>query len=124
MHHMTRRLKSIVAAEALGLCLRRTREQRNISRASLANKLSIDPSQISRIERGRMLYVSHNVLKICTYLEVQPDSFVDQSLAGQPSIQNRLLHLNALLGGRQMDDAAVGRLLDALEAFVEIYSAR
>lgn len=71
-----------------------------------------------------MLYVSHNVLKICTYLEVQPDSFVDQSLAGQPSIQNRLLHLNALLGGRQMDDAAVGRLLDALEAFVEIYSAR
>lgn len=123
MHDMTLRLKSNVAAEALGLSLRLARERRKITRHVLANKLNIDQSQISRIERGQMFLVGHNVRKICTFLNVQPDPYIGLSPADQISLQSRLLRLNALLGGgRQEGDAAMSRLLDALEAFVETYS--
>lgn len=122
MHHMALRLKSDIAAEALGLSLQLAREQRKITRAVLARKLNIDQSQISRIERGQMFLVGRNVHKICTFLNVQPDPYIGLSPSDQISLQSRLLRLNARLGGQQEGDAAVSRLLDALEAFAEAYS--
>lgn len=119
---MALRLKSDIAAEALGLSLQLAREQRKITRAVLARKLNIDQSQISRIERGQMFLVGRNVRKICTFLNVQPDPYIDISPSDQISLQSRLLRLNARLGGQQEGDAAVSRLLDALEAFAEAYS--
>lgn len=69
-----------------------------------------------------MLFVSQNVQKICIFLNVQPGFFVNQSSGGQASLHSRLLRLNSLLGGQQNGDAAVSKLLDALEAFAETYS--
>jgi transcriptional regulator with XRE-family HTH domain len=123
MHYMPLRLKSDAAAKALGSYLRRAREGRRMTRLALAHELSIDQSQISRIERGRMSFVSQNVHKICTFLDVQPSPFAAETSAAHASIHGRLLRLNALLGGQQNgDDAAVNKLLDALEAFAEAYS--
>lgn len=119
---MTLRLKSEVAAQALGSCLQRARERRKITRLALAHELNIDQSQISRIERGQMFFVSHNVQKLCTFLNVHSGLFVDQSSEGPASLHIRLLRLNALLGGQQNGDAAVSHLLDALEAFAEAYA--
>lgn len=121
MHHMTCRLKSSSAAEALGESLRRARERRKMSRLELANRTGVHRSQISRIERGRVLFVSHNVQKLCTHLRVRPDQFLSQVTTSQ-DLEGRLLRLNALLGGRQRGDAAVTQLLEALEAFAEAYA--
>jgi len=123
MHDMTLRLKSDASAMALGSCLRQDRQRRKMTRLTLARKLGMDQSQISRIERGRMSFVSRNVQNICIFLDVQPGLFVDDPLVDQVFLQSRLLRLNALLGGQKNGDAAaVSRLLDALEAFAEAYA--
>ena len=69
-----------------------------------------------------MLFVSQNVYKICTFLNVQPSLFIDQTAVDHASLHDRLLRLNTLLGGQQNGDAAVNQLLDALEAFAGAYS--
>jgi transcriptional regulator with XRE-family HTH domain len=121
---MTIRFKSEADAKALGASLRLARECRKMSREMLEEKLSIDRSQISRIERGKMLLVSANVQKICVFLRVRIDPYVGQPSSDPASLQGRLLRVNALLGGRQSGDVAVSQLLSALEAFAEAYSCK
>ena len=123
MHNMTIRLKSKSAAEALGESLRKARLRRKLSSRELAEKVGVDRSQISKIEHGRILLVSHNVQKICTFFGVRLEPFVGETTVDPAVLESRLLRLNVLLGGRQEGTAAVKQLLDALEAFAESYSA-
>lgn len=95
-----------------------------MSRASLEKKLGIDRSQISRIERGQIIFVSNNVQKICTLLRVEIDPYVGQPTDDREFLQSRLIRINALLGGRRGGDVAVSQLLSALEAFAEAYSGK
>ncbi len=54
----------------LGCLIKSARLNRGMTQQNLGNKVGIDHSQISRIERGESVLISTNVRKLCDFLHI------------------------------------------------------
>ena len=64
------------------LSLKEERERRGLSRAALARKADMNPSEISHIESGRHIPYDSQLLKIAAALGVEDVSLITRPLGG------------------------------------------
>ena len=77
----------------------------------LAREVGVDPGQMSKIERGRMVTLSPNVQKICTYLKVEIAPRHSETDAFSPLAAR----LACLFVGSRISEHAMSKLVAALE---------
>lgn len=63
--------------EAVGLQIKRLREEKNLSQEDLANDCNIPKSQIGRIERAEINTTLRTLYKIADVLQVDPSFLLD-----------------------------------------------
>ena len=62
----------VAAVPALSEALRRRRGEMRLSNGEIARRSGADPSQVSRVLAGEFRTLSHNVVRICKVLGVDP----------------------------------------------------
>ncbi|SEG38563.1 Phage repressor protein C, contains Cro/C1-type HTH and peptisase s24 domains [Halpernia humi] len=60
----------------IGRRIREVREARNISQKELAEKISMDPSQYSKIERGKVMPTLNQTMEISSIFNISVDSLI------------------------------------------------
>ena len=80
--------------KAIGARIKYYRNQRNITQAQLAETSSVEPSNISHIERGATKVSLPTLFKIANALEVSLDDLVYDSLEKTQHISNKELNLS------------------------------
>ena len=78
--------------KAIGARIKYYRNQRNITQAQLAETSSVEPSNISHIERGATKVSLPTLFKIANALEVSLDDLVYDSLEKTQHISNKELN--------------------------------
>jgi len=90
--------------ELLGARIREVRKLRQLSQERLAEKVGVEPKQISRIEGGKSAPSLDTLEAIAKHLQVEMKDLVDfQHLVAEVSIENQALRLLGM-----MDDQTKG----------------
>lgn len=102
-------------ARRLGQRLREARKNKGLTLLDVADKVHVHHGQISRIERGQMITLGKNVQKICKFLGVPP-------LIGAPGpVRSHLgARIDALVTALPASESAIVRLIDAMEALLDM----
>ena len=86
------------AKELLGMRVREVRKLRGLSQERLAEKVGIDPKQISRIEGGRSAPSFETLESIARDLQVEMKDLLDfQHLVAEESVEDQALRLLLLM---------------------------
>jgi len=86
------------AKELLGMRIREVRKLRGLSQERLAEKVGVDPKQISRIEGCKSAPSFETLESIALHLQVEmKDLFDFQHLVGEESIEDQALRLMGLM---------------------------
>ena len=89
------------AKELLGMRVREVRKSRGLSQERLAEKVGVDPKQISRIEGGKSAPSFETLESIAINLQVEMKDLLDfQHLVAEERLEDQTLRLMGL-----MDDA-------------------
>lgn len=113
MHIMGKKFNSSLDAAALGYQIRHARLGLGLSLVDVSRMVSVDHSQISRYERGQMSSVGKNLQKICTFLQIDAQSF--QSPLARTSLGRKVDELLNIAPGYE---PAVAKLVEALEGLL------
>lgn len=108
---MAQRFNTSSGAADLGFRIREARVSAEMSLVQLAAKSGVDPGQISKIERGKMVTLSRNVQKICTLLGVEVDLLPIREFASSPVAQR----IDALIATSCFSERTLSKLVAALE---------
>jgi len=101
------------AKELLGMRIREVRKQRGLSQEKLAEKVGVDPKQISRIEGGKSAPSFETLDSIAIHLQVEMKDLLDfQHLVAEERIEDQALRLLGLMDEKTKRLAV--RLLKAL----------
>lgn len=95
----------------LGARIREARQRAGFTLVFVAAQTGVDPGQISKIERGLMATLSKNVQKICRLLRVP----VFTGLVPKSGLGARV---DALIAGAPSSEAAISKLIGAIEELV------
>jgi transcriptional regulator with XRE-family HTH domain len=86
------------AKELLGMRVREVRKLRGLSQERLAEKVGVDPKQISRIEGNKSAPSLDTLEAIARSLQVEMKDLLDfQHLIGEESIEDQALRLLLLM---------------------------
>lgn len=86
------------AKELLGMRVREVRKLRGLSQEKLAEKVGVDPKQISRIEGGKSAPSFETLEAIARSLQVEMKDILDfQHLVAEKSIEDQALKLLGLM---------------------------
>jgi len=86
------------AKELLGMRVREVRKARQLSQEKLAEKVGVDPKQISRIEGGKSAPSLDTLEAIANNLQVEMKDLLDfQHLVAEESIEDQALRLLLLM---------------------------
>lgn len=86
------------AKKLLGLRIREVRKTRQLSQEKLAEKVGVDPKQISRIEGGKSAPSLDTLEAIAKHLQVEmKDLFDFQHLVPEEKIEDQVLRLLGLM---------------------------
>lgn len=72
----------------IGSRIREAREALKISQKELAEKISMDPSQYSKIERGKVMPTVNQLLEISTIFNISVDSLIHNQFYDEPPNHN------------------------------------
>lgn len=108
---MAQRFNTSSGAADLGFRIREARVSAGITLVQLGAKSGVDPGQISKIERGKMVTLSRNVQKICTLLGVGVDPLPIREFASSPVAQR----IDALIATSCFSERTLSKLVAALE---------
>jgi len=90
--------------ELLGMRVREVRKLRGLSQERLAEKVGVDPKQISRIEGAKSAPSFETLESIAMHLQVEMKDLLDfQHLVAEESVEDQALRLLGL-----MDDQTKG----------------
>ena len=80
------------AKELLGMRIREVRKLRGLSQERLAEKVGVDPKQISRIEGGKSAPSFETLESIAIHLQVKMKDLLDfQHLVAEENIEDQVL---------------------------------
>lgn len=86
------------AKELLGMRIKEVRKLRGLSQERLAEKVGVDPKQISRIEGGKSAPSFETLESIATHLQVEMKDLLDfQHHKGEECIEDQALRLLLLM---------------------------
>lgn len=86
------------AKELLGMRVREVRKKRQLSQEKLAEKVGVDPKQISRIEGGKSAPSLDTLESLARSLQVEMKDLLDfQHLIAEESIEDQALRLLLLM---------------------------
>lgn len=86
------------AKELLGMRIREVRKARQLSQEKLAEKVGVDPKQISRIEGGKSAPSLDTLAAIATHLQVEMKELFDfQHLVAGESMEDQAVKLLGLM---------------------------
>lgn len=86
------------AKELLGMRIREVRKQRGLSQERLAEKVGVDPKQISRIEGGKSAPSLDTLEAIAKHLQVEiKDLFEFQHLVAEERIEDQAVRMLGLM---------------------------
>lgn len=108
MHIMTRKLNAH-SAQQLAKCIREERMARGLTLVQLGSACGVHHSQLSRIEQGKVVHVSKNMEKICTFLQIIPDAL------GKEPYAPLLSRVERLIASSKTSARAIESLVVALE---------
>ena len=101
------------AKELLGMRIREVRKARQLSQEKLAEKVGVDPKQISRIEGGKSAPSLDTLESIAKHLLVEiKDLFDFQHLVPEESIEDQAVRLLGMMDEERKKLAV--RILNAL----------
>lgn len=87
--------------ELLGMRIREVRKLRGLSQERLAEKVGVDPKQISRIEGGKSAPSLDTLEAIAKHLQVEmKDVFDFQNLVPEESMEDQVLRFFGLMDER------------------------
>lgn len=102
------------AKELLGMRIREVRKARHLSQERLAEKVGVEPKQISRIEGGKSAPSLDTLEAIAKHLQVEmKDLFDFQHLVAEERVEEQAIRLLGM-----MDDQARRLALRILQALV------
>ena len=88
----------IVSSVELGMKIKLLRQQAGLSQEKLAEKVGVDPKQISRIEGGKSAPSLDTLESLARSLQVEMKDLLDfQHLLAEESIENQVLKLLLLM---------------------------
>ncbi|WP_122659730.1 helix-turn-helix domain-containing protein [Pseudomonas viridiflava] len=73
MHIMTLKIKQLLDPRALGASIKSKRKTLGYTQKQVADSLEIHPSQVVRIEQGKIATINKSVRKICIFLHITID---------------------------------------------------
>jgi transcriptional regulator with XRE-family HTH domain len=86
------------AKELLGMRIREVRKARGLSQEKLAEKVGVDPKQISRIEGGKSAPSFETLESIAIHLQVEMKDLLDfQHLVAEERIEDQVLRLLGMM---------------------------
>ena len=84
--------------ELLGMRVREIRKLRGLSQERLAEKVGVDPKQISRIEGGKSAPSFETLESLAIHLQVEMKDLLDfQHLVAEESIEDQVLRLLGMM---------------------------
>jgi len=95
--------------------LEASRREKGLSYSLLAKISGVDVSQVHRICRGRFRTLSHNVVKICNVLQVEPPEADLRNIPGEGDYDGERL-VSELFATWDHTSAGADRLVDLLLA--------
>jgi len=108
---MAERFHTREDALQLGGRMREARHMAGMTLFYVSEQTGVDPGQISKMERGKMVTLSKNVQKICNFLRLP-------AFPG-PSPKTELgARVDALIAGVPGSEAGVAKLIGAIEELV------
>lgn len=108
---MAERFKTPEDAFRLGAQLRAARKKAGLTLVSAGHRAGVDPGQISKMERGLMVTLSPNVLKICTLLQVP-------AFPGPAPGSGLGSRVDALIAVAPSSETGIAKLIGAIEELV------
>lgn len=112
MHIMTQNFKTLAIVK-LAQVIHTERVNRGMTLQKLGESCGVHHSQLSRIERGKVVRMSKNVEKICKFLQISLDS------SPCPSSQELMIRVERLILSSQSSARAIESLVAALEELTE-----
>lgn len=110
---MGKKFNSPADAATFGDKIRQARLEKGLTLSELGAEVSVDHSQISRYERGKMSIVSKNLQKICIYLQISDDPY--WCSAPSSSLGRKV---DELLRHAPGCEPALAKVLEAIEVLI------
>ncbi|EKJ8514541.1 helix-turn-helix domain-containing protein [Pseudomonas aeruginosa] len=110
MHIMAQKFNSKPDISTLGIQLRKARKARGMTLTSLSEEVGVHHSQISRMERGEVVTANKSLQKICKFLGVAFERYLEP--ASSLSLGERV---EQLLRVSPENEPALRKMVEALE---------
>jgi len=109
---MTKKI-NMHSAQQIAKLIREKRISRGLTLMELGGACGVHHSQLSRIEQGKVVFVSKNMEKICTFLQITPDVLDKEK--GFPLISR----VERIIASSKASERAIESLVTALEELTE-----
>lgn len=104
---------NMYSAQQIAKLIRQKRISRGLTLIELGGCCGVHHSQLSRIEQGKVVFVSKNMEKICTFLQITPE------VLDRKQCVPLISRVERIIASSKASERAIESLVTALEELTE-----